>query len=458
MLAQNHETRNNFQQGLIWAQNSYRTQELVFYMGDIGLMENVGKMILKLLKLPVIAALFSVALLSSAASAQSKNDLPDMQYYGYKIVHHMSSVVGHIEQFGFNVFDHPRIADYRSFVITPALDHFYSKAVADVRFGPVIIDTPARDDRYSSIEIFDVEHHAIFDQVTAKEGERFVLVHEDYKGELPEGTVIKTTSNFPFVFLRTQTFAFNEDKLANSIRHEARMYGLWEKVDLPNPKDTLALIQWTIDNSKPYALTQDLMAEAATSYTPAVHKETFDSLKQFLSDGGVSGNTGAFEPVDHPAGGSHKVRAAGTLIGHLGFPVHHAYYQVIPVDRTGKKLAGVNGPFVLTLPHVPGVDLFWSVTRYDANTFLPLNPADIGNNDIQAYPDYSIEPDSDGNVSFTFSKEDPEDGSYWMPVLDSGYYFVVRYYGPTSKLNGRTAKDIVYKGTGLEEIFKTVKF
>ena len=87
--------------------------------------------------------------------AQTQKDLPDVQYYGYKIVHHMDAVVGHIEKFGFNTFDHPRIADYRSFVITPALDHFYSKAVADVRFGPVIIDTPAKDDRYSSIEIFD---------------------------------------------------------------------------------------------------------------------------------------------------------------------------------------------------------------------------------------------------------------------------------------------------------------
>ncbi len=415
-------------------------------------------MTLKRIILSRVTVLLLIAVLNSAASAQSENDLPDWQYYGYKTVHHMGAVVDHIEQFGFNTFDHPRIADYRSFVITPALDHFYSKAVADIRFGPVIIDTPAKDDRYSSIEIFDVEHHAIFDQLTAKEGERFILVHENYKGKLPEGTVIKTSSNFPFVFLRTQTFAFNEDKLANGIRHEARMYGLWGKVDLPNTKDSIALINWTIDNSKPYKLTKKLMAKAAKSYTPAVHKETFDHLKQFLASGGVSGNTGAFEPVDHPAGGSHKIRAAGTLIGHLGFPVHHAYYQVIPVDRTGKKLAGANGPFVMTLPHVPGVDLFWSVTRYDANTFLPLNPADIGNNDIQAYPDFSTEPDKDGKVSFTFSKKDPKDGTYWMPVLDSGYYLVVRYYGPTSKLNGRTAKDILYKGTKLEEIFKTVKF
>lgn len=405
----------------------------------------------------IIGIMFVVLSFGTAMAQQNKN-LPDVNYYGYKIVHHMGAVVDHIEEFGFNVFDHPRIADYRSFVITPALDHFYSKAVADVRFGPVIIDTPARDDRYSSIEIFDVEHHAIFDQLTSKNGERFVLVHEDYKGKLPEGTVIKTTSNFPFVFLRTQSFNFNEDKLANSIRHQARMFGLWEKVALPNPKDTRALIKWTIDNSKPYDLTGKLMAEAAEIYTPTVHKETFENLKAFLASGGVSGNKGMFEPVDHPAGGSHKVRAAGTLLGHLGFPVHHAYYQQIPVARTGKRLAGANGPFVMTLPHVPGVDLFWSVTRYDANTFLPLNPADIGGNDIQAYPDFSTTPDKNGNVTFTFSKEDPKDGTYWMPVLDSGYYILVRYYGPTSKLNGKTAKDILFKGTKLEEKFKSVKF
>lgn len=210
----------------------------------------------------IVLLVLSALLCAGSVMAQGQKDLPDVQYYGYRIVHHMAAVVDHIEKFGFNTFDHPRIADYRSFVITPALDHFYSKAVADVRFGPVIIDTPAKDDRYSSLEIFDVEHHAIFDKVTANEGERFVLVHKGYRGKLPKGTVVKTTSNFPFVFIRTQSFAFNNDKLANSIRHEARMYGLWESVDLPNPKDTQALIKWTIVNSKPYAETENLMAKA----------------------------------------------------------------------------------------------------------------------------------------------------------------------------------------------------
>ena len=45
-----------------------------------------------------------------------------------------------------------------------------------------------------------------------------------------------------------------------------------------------------------------------------------------------------------------------------------------------------------------------------------------------------------------------------MPVTEGGYYFLVRYYGPTSKMNGQTAKDIIYKGTPLEKRFESVKF
>jgi hypothetical protein len=101
---------------------------------------------------------------------------------------------------------------------------------------------------------------------------------------------------------------------------------------------------------------------------------------------------------------------------------------------------------------------FWSVTRYGANTFLPLNPADLDGNDIQAYNAFNTKPDDDGNVTFTFSRKDPKNGTYWMPVKDSGYYILARYYGPTNRLNGKTAKDILYKGTPLEKRFETVKF
>lgn len=402
----------------------------------------------------VITMLLVVSQLAYAASAK---ELPQSQYYGYKVTHHMSAMIKHLDEFGFNTFDHPRIANYSFFVITPALDHFYSKAVIDTRWGPVVVDTPARDDRYSSILITDMEHYGIYDKLTDKAGERFVIVHNDYQGKLPEGTVIRTKSDFPLVFLRTQSFAFNEDKLADAIRQQAKIYGSWQAVDLPNEKDPQAILNWTIDHTIPYKETETLMKEAAKNHTAIAHKEAFNYIFNYLQTGKVTSSTGMFDAIGSTTGASHIVRAAGTLLGHLGFPTKHAYYQNIPVDRNGKLLSGDNGPFSMTIPHNPGMKQFWSITRYSNKTRLPLNPADIGGHDIQAYNGFNTQPDLNGNITLTFSQEDPKDGSYWMPVI-KGYYLIMRYYGPNKKMNGNTAHDIVYKGTKLEKTFKATKF
>jgi hypothetical protein len=401
----------------------------------------------------LLVALLVSIFLSTYALAQTNDKLTDVEFYGYKVVHHMGAIVQHLDKFGFNTFDHPPMPDHRFFVITPALDHFYSKAVIDTRWGPVIVETPARDDRYASLLVTDMEHFGIYAEVTDPKGQRFVVIHEDYKGPMPEGTVIKTKSDFPLIFLRTQTFAFNEDKLSDGIRRQARIYGAWQHI-----KDPQAIIRWTMKHSKRYPETKELMEKAAEIYTTAVHKKTFDYVYNFLQTGQVTGSAGMFDTVDSPTGANHLVRAAGTLLGHLGFPTHHAYYQNTPVDRQGRILSGANGPFVLTIPYDPGVDLFWSVTRYGNDTRLPLNPADIGGKNIQAYNAFNTKPDKNGNVTITFSMEDPKDGTYWMPVLDSGYYFITRYYGPNPKVNGNTVHDILYKGTELEKKFKATKY
>ena len=183
----------------------------------------------------LVAGFLMSAFTAGLAAGQ---ELTDVEFYGYKVTHHMGAMIQHLDKFGFNTFDHPPMPDHRFFVITPALDHFYSKAVVDTRWGPVIVDTPARDDRYGSLLVTDMEHFGIYAEVTAPEGQRFVLVHEDYDGPMPKGTVIKTKSDFPLVFLRTQTFAFNADKLSDGIRRQAKVYGAWEAVDLPSePED-----------------------------------------------------------------------------------------------------------------------------------------------------------------------------------------------------------------------------
>jgi len=274
------------------------------------------------------AGIAMMMVISQLASATVTKELPQSQYYGYKVTHHMTEMIKHLDQFGFNTFDHPAIADYRFFVITPALDHLYSKAIIDTRWGPVIVDTPAKDDRYSSISITDMEHFAIYEKVTAKAGERFVIIHEDYQGKIPQGTVIKTKSDFPLVFLRTQSFDFNEDKLSNAIRQQARISGAWQSVELPNEKDPQAILNWTIEHTTPYKETASLMSEAAKNHTATAHKEAFNYIYKYLQTGQVTNSTGMFDAIDSPTGATHLVRAAGTLLGHLGLPTQHAFTKI----------------------------------------------------------------------------------------------------------------------------------
>lgn len=46
----------------------------------------------------------------------------------------------------------------------------------------------------------------------------------------------------------------------------------------------------------------------------------------------------------------------------------------------------------------------------------------------------------------------------WDTMYSKYLNKIARYYGPTSRLNGNTAKDVVYKGRPLEKKFETVKF
>jgi hypothetical protein len=133
-----------------------------------------------------------------------------------------------------------------------------------------------------------------------------------------------------------------------------------------------------------------------------------------------------FGPIDSKETGSNdpEFRAAA-IVGHLGLPIHHAYYGPYFTNCNDEVLNG-NKTEVFTFPYKPeGVELFWSVTRYSALTRNTIP----GKNDL--FNAYNTKPDANGNITVTFSVEDPKDGTYWMPVnVSEPYYFVVRYYKP----------------------------
>ena len=398
-------------------------------------------------------------LLPFVVMAYKKTSFTDTDYTGLRVYHHMKNMVEHIEKVGLNQWEHPPIADHTFFVITPALDHIYSKAMLDLSNGPVILETPSRDNRYASVHIVDSEHFTLYAKTSPQNGGRYLITRRGANYSLPEEKftdIIEANEDLTFLFIRTQTFEYRDDGYADKNRRKLKLNPLVKAapLDLPDRKDPKEVIAFAMSINDGWDETASSMQKAAETFTLERYKETVSHIENLLVQGVITSNAHGFEAPNHPdADGNNLTRAAITHIGHLGFPAYHAYYENIPVTREGIPLNG-STPFVFTMPHNLDLDYFWSVTRYSSKTRLPLDPSKIGGSNRQVFAAGNTEPDKNGNVTITFSSTDPKDGTYWMPVVDGEqYYFVVRYYGPRKGLAGKTAASIIFGGTPLEEKF-----
>ena len=304
-------------------------------------------------------------------------------------------------------------------VVTPALDHLYSKAVIDLSEGPVTVAFPAVEEgRYYSIHITDEEHYTIYDEVFPKGKYTFVRNGKDM--QIPTGAkIIECNGNYPHLFIRVQVF--NNDDLPNvyAIQESITLNGISKDLSFDNP------IKFTLQNRDVYPQNKEML-ESSVNFD----KEDYLRVSNYIGENApryaATGNFGKYGAIDSKEKGSNSMenRASG-IVGHLGFPVHHAYYQPY-FTNCGDEVLNGDKTEVFTFPYKPeGVELFWSVTRYSALTRNTIP----GKNDL--FNAYNTEPDENGNITITFSIEDPQDGNYWMPVnTGEPYYFVCRYYKP----------------------------
>jgi hypothetical protein len=305
-------------------------------------------------------------------------------------------------------------------VVTPALDHLYTKAVIDLSQGPVVLDVPkVSKDRYFSIMITDQEHYVTYDEIRP-EGS-YIFIKDGWKGNAPEGKVISSRSDYPHLFIRTQVKT--EEDLPNTlaIQKKIKLTGKVGKLDYDNA------IQFTIDTHDIYEQNEGLLA-SQLSYSEEDHKEMTAWAGKYFAEN-IIDNEGMFGAIDSKEKGANdpKVRAAA-IVGHLGLPVHHAYYTGIFNNCNGQLLNG-STPYTVEMPYKANVNEFWSITRYSALTRNTLP----GRQDV--YNAYNTKPGKDGNIKITFSVEDPKDGTYWMPVnAGEPYYYVERFYGPKGKI------------------------
>jgi hypothetical protein len=305
-------------------------------------------------------------------------------------------------------------------VVTPALDHLYTKAIIDLTSGPVVVELPeVEKDRYFSIQIMDQEHYTIYDEIHPVG--KYAFVRKGKNMEVPEGAkVIECPGDYPHLFVRVQIKNDADKPNIPPIQQKIKLTAVGSKtLTIENP------IKFTLETHDVYPQNKKYLA-SAVDFSKEDYKRVSKYIGVVAPKFSVTGNTGMFGPIDsqEPHSNDPEYRAAA-MVGHLGFPIHHAYYAPYFTNCNDEVLNG-DKTEVFVFPYKPkGVELFWSVTRYSALTRNTIP----GKNDL--FNAYNTKPDANGNITVTFSVEDPKDGTYWMPVnAGEPYYFVVRYYKP----------------------------
>jgi hypothetical protein len=315
-------------------------------------------------------------------------------------------------------------------VVTPALDHLYTKAVIDLSDGPVVVELPAVEkDRYFSIQVMDQEHYTIYDEI--QPSGKYAIVRQGKNMKVPEGaTVIESRGDYPHLFVRVQVYDDADRANIPPIQEKIKLTGKSKALAFDDP------VKFTLKTHDVYPQNKKTM-ESAQVFNKDDYLRVSNYIGEIAPQFSVTGNTGMFGPIDSPEPYSDDpLYRAASMVGHLGFPIHHAFYKPYFTNCKDEVLNG-DKPEVFVFPYKPdGVELFWSATRYSALTRNTIP----GKNDL--FNAYNTKPDENGNITVTFSVESPKDGTYWMPVnAGEPYYFVVRYYKPdVDKLPPKTCK------------------
>lgn len=368
----------------------------------------------------MVLSLMLVTFLSAAATLEKPSDA---EFHAFKAYHHAIYMETTAKQAGgtnklFHTTELP--TEGTDPVVTPALDHLYTKAIIDLSSGPVVVEMPeVEKDRYFSIHITDQEHYTIYEEIHPVGKYAFVRKGKNMKA--PKGaTVIESRGDYPHLFIRTQ-MKTPEDK-PNSIAIQQKIKldaSVSKQLTIGNP------VKFTIETHDLYPQNKGIL-DSVLNFNQKDYKRVSDYITVEAPRLSTTGNIGLFGPIDSKEPNSNDPEyRAGAIVGHLGLPVHHAYYVGYFTNCKDEVLSG-DKTEVFTFPYKPkGVKLFWSVTRYSALTRNTLP----GMNDM--FNAYNTKPDANGNITITFSVDNPKDGTYWIPVIaGEPYYFVTRYYRP----------------------------
>ena len=362
-------------------------------------------------------------------------------------------------------------------IARPNNDTYYIISMLDLRDDAVVINYPAFDTKYASLEVSGYDHYVTIPIATSKgdfKEETSILYYSDrtknYKGEAIEGVdeSLKMTSDFVIAFLRvsahetkdgrnvkaldnfklTTLSEFQGNEMIQKTTAEFPAYGTDQMVFKNNFLETMQFVFNHIsldpNNDMDKAVLESMKKlgvkpgnEFDSTKVAAVDGMRVAELAKNVFDEAMAvwnspdGNPYLFQVFLPKGEMNFDAMVTQSAVGPIGLPAAQAVYPGIGT-ASGEALNAMNDYVIkMTRDELPPADAFWSVTLYDTENgfFIPNDRFKyiVGENG-------GMQLNEDGGIEIYIAAEKPagvpEDN--WLPINreDIGLDMIMRIYAP----------------------------
>jgi hypothetical protein len=382
-----------------------------------------------------------------------------------------------------NTLGHTKRATHEDrFVVTPINDAVYSRAFVDLSAEPIIVEVPAIDPNYWTIQICDFYTNS-FAYVGKRQGDgegAYAVVGPHMRGVLPEGISRSVIAPTPVIALLARVAVLdNEEEAAIALQRRFSLTPLsvWTgdstegaAVARPrpyldfkggDPLDFFRMLNWILTENPPpdadagvLGLFERIGVVPGTEFDPSLlHPAAVVGMRRGVDQGLISllGELPFCVPnvngwlVPNPDrsgnfGTDYHLRLVTAEIGLLANDANEALYIGCFMDDNGEPLVGGREYMVhYEKNQLPPVAEFWSFTMYTHP------PGFLTGSSINRYAIGSLTPglswNDDGSIDIYIQRESPgaDRESNWLPTTPEGELFriIFRMYNPGAHiLNG----------------------
>src|SRR5262245_52581852 len=380
-----------------------------------------------------------------------------------------------------------QFAHYREFpdasnraVLGFNVDTLYSLSNLDLSNGPIVLSIPDMGNRYWLMQLVDAWNnvpHAPGSRTVGGKGGNFAIVGPKWSGTLPSGlTELRIPTSLVMVGGRTYTASKDDYAAVHALQDQYKLTPLseWGKtytapadvplkpdVDAKTPVTTQVLAMspeaffsrlnaLLVDNPPDPADPQTMarlarlgVAPGATFSMAAFNLETRKAIEEGVAQGqklmretarGKNVNGWEITLDMGRYGMNYPYRASWTFFGVGGNLAEDAIYPVAKTDGDGKPLDGANKyELRFAKNETPPAGAFWSLTAYDADSYLVANPINryaLGDRSGMKVAD-------DGSLTIYIQAEPPsaDKQANWLPSpKQGGMLLALRLYAPKKEV------------------------